>query len=79
MSRLDGDQSTPYALKADSVDEAAAFVCAALLDHPDLDAASLVVTESDGWRFVEQNTALKVAVAARPEIAGRLLAEKVLS
>ena len=67
--RLSGDQSTPYAIKADSVDEATAFICAALLTQPDLDAVSLVVTESDGWRFVEQNSALKVAVAARPEVA----------
>ena len=65
--RLSGDQSAPYAIKADSVDEAAAFICAALLAQPDLDAASLVVTESEGWRFVEQNSALKVVVAARPK------------
>ena len=67
--RLNGGRFTPYAIRADSVDEAAAFICATLLTQPDLDAASLVVTETDGWRFVEQNTALKVAVAARPEIA----------
>ena len=67
--RLDAHQSAPLTLKADSVDEAVAFVCAALLADPILDATSLVVTQSDGWRFVEQNANLKVAVAARPEIA----------
>jgi hypothetical protein len=34
-----------------------------------LSASALVVTDVDGWRFVEQNPVLKVAVAARPEIA----------
>jgi len=62
-------QPMPYAIRADSVDEATAFVCAALLAHEDLSAASLVVTEPGGWRFVEQNPTLRVASAARPEIA----------
>ena len=48
-------QPKPYAIRADSVDEATAFVCAVLLAHEDLSAASLVVTEPSGWRFVEQN------------------------
>lgn len=67
--RLEAGQPELYAIKADSVDEAAAFVCAVLLAYPDLSAASLVVTELSGWRFVGQNPTLKVAVAARPEIA----------
>lgn len=67
--RLVAGHREPYTIKADSVDEAVAFVCAGLLAYPDLSVASLVVTEPSGWRFVEQNPALKVAVAARPEIA----------
>lgn len=67
--RFDAGQTEPYTIKADSVDEATAFVSVALLAHPDLSAGSLVVTEPNGWRFVEQNSTLKVAIAARPEIA----------
>lgn len=67
--RLEAGEADPYSIKADSVDEGASFVCAALLAHPDLIAASLVVTEPSGWRFVGQNPTIKVAVAARPEIA----------
>ena len=67
--QIEVGQPKPYAIRADSVDEATAFVCAALLAHEDLSAASLVVTEPSGWRFVEQNPALRVAIAARPEIA----------
>jgi hypothetical protein len=66
---LETPQREPYAIKADSVDEAAAFVCAALLAHPDLSASSLVVTEPGGWQFVEKNLTLKVALAVCPEIA----------
>ncbi len=76
--KLDGDCFSLCTLKADSVDEAAAFVCAALLTDPVLEAASLVVTQSDGWRFVEQNANLKVVVAARPEIAATPVRRKGL-
>lgn len=58
-----------FSIKTDSVDEASAFVCAAILAYPDLSGYGLVVTESDGWRFVEKNPTIKIAIAARPEIA----------
>lgn len=50
--RSQENQPELYAVRADSVDEAAAFVSASLLDHPDLMACSVVVTSADGWRFV---------------------------
>lgn len=68
---LDDGQRHPYVIRADSVDEAAAFACAALLDQPDLCSAALVVGDADGWRYVEANPSLKVVVAAKPEIASR--------
>lgn len=68
---LDDGQRHPYVIRADSVDEATAFVCAALLDHPDLFSAALVVGDADGWRYVDSNPSLKVVVAAKPEIASR--------
>lgn len=67
--RLEAGEADPYSIKADSVNEAVAFVCAVLLAQPDLSAASLVVTEPSGWRFVDKNPTIKIAVATRPEIA----------
>lgn len=57
-------------LRADSVEEAAAFAAATLLEHPELADQALMVTEPAGWRFVEANPQLRVAIAARTEVAG---------
>lgn len=67
--RFQAGQPELYAVRADSVDEAAAFVCASIIAHPDLMAHSVVVTSADGWRFVETNPSIRIAIAARPEIA----------
>lgn len=67
--RLQAGQPGLYAVRADSGDEAAAFVCASIIAHPDLMAHSVVVTSAEGWRFVETNSSIKIAIAARPEIA----------
>ncbi len=67
--RIEADTFEPLIVRADSVGEAAAFACAAITEQNDLSSSSLVVTEQDGWRFVEQNSLLKVAIAARTEIA----------
>jgi len=67
--RIDKGDNKIYAIRADSVDEAAAFVCAALLDALDLLDTALVVTSDGGWRFVEKQPRIKLVVAARPEVA----------
>ena len=67
--RTERNQPELYAVRADSVDEAVAFVCASLIKHLDLTAYSVVVTSAEGWRFVEANPSIKIAIAARPEIA----------
>ncbi len=67
--RFQTGQPELYAVRADSVDEAAAFVCASVIADPDLVAHSVVVTSADGWRFVETNPSIRIAIAARPEIA----------
>jgi hypothetical protein len=41
------------------------------LKHPDIAVNSLVVSESNGWRFVEKNSTIKVVIAVQPEIAER--------
>ena len=59
----------PYLVRADSAEEAAAFVCAATLAEADLAGDSVVVTDHHGWRFVEANQSIKIAIAASPEFA----------
>jgi hypothetical protein len=66
---LEEGESAIYAIKGDAVEEAAAFACAAVLSDADLESASVVVTEPNGWRFVEQNPSIKVAVATKPQVA----------
>lgn len=58
-----------YAIRADSAEEAVAFVCACLLDAPDLADQSLLVSAASGWRFVEKHPQIKIAVAAGAQIA----------
>ncbi len=67
--RLENGQGTFYSIRADSIEEAIAFACACLIKYPDLDANSLVVNELNGWRFVEQNSSLKIVIAAQPDVA----------
>ena len=61
--------SHPLTIRADSVEEAVAFVVATILAAGDLKDQSLVVTDTDGWRYVEANPQLKIAVAACTEVA----------
>ena len=56
-------------IKADSVEEAVAVTAACLMDDPKLSAATAIVTDAGGWRFVDKNPQIKIAVSSRPEIA----------
>ena len=55
-------------IKADSVEEAVAFSTACLMDNPELSTSAVVVTEIQGWRFIDKNPQLKIAISARLEI-----------
>ncbi|HUR40051.1 MAG TPA: hypothetical protein VM240_02685 [Verrucomicrobiae bacterium] len=55
-------------VEADSTEEATAFVSGQLIELGHADRAA-VVTAKDGWRFVDANPHLKVAVAANPEVS----------
>ncbi|WP_407048920.1 hypothetical protein [Methyloraptor flagellatus] len=68
---LDAGGSGLIRIRADSVEEAAAFAAASLASQPDSAAGALVVNEAAGWRFVDQNSSLKIAIAARPDAAGK--------
>jgi len=63
------DCKTPFIhIQADSCEEAVAFACAHLLQSGESHAAA-TITNSDGWRFVDAHTALRVGIATTPEIA----------
>ena len=57
----------PIALKADSVEEAVAFAATALQEV--VGSRTVVVTDKDGWRFVEKNPELALAIACSPQVA----------
>nr|VFK41561.1 MAG: hypothetical protein BECKTC1821E_GA0114239_101211 [Candidatus Kentron sp. TC] len=55
-------------IRADSVEEAAAFAVAVVMASGLRDQV-LVVTEPEGWRYVEANPQIGIAIAARAETA----------
>ncbi len=59
----------PLIVRADSVEEAAAFTVATLMSNKKIADQSLVVTTSEGWRFVDANSELKIAIAAQTDVA----------
>lgn len=58
----------PLVIRADSVEEAAAFTVAVVMAS-DLKDHAMVVTEPQGWRYVEANPQLRIAIAAKTETA----------
>ncbi|MDH4321408.1 MAG: hypothetical protein OEV73_07915 [Desulfobulbaceae bacterium] len=62
-------ESGQLVIRADSVEEATAFTVASLVASPDLHGQGLVVTEPQGWKYVTANPQLRIAIAARTEVA----------
>jgi len=60
-----------YRIKTDSAEEAVAFICCVLSSQENLASTSLVVTDAAGWRYAQMHSSIKVAIAARPEVAER--------
>ncbi len=67
--KIQSTSSQLLAIRADSVEEAAAFAAAAVMASGSLQDQALVVTDPAGWRYVEANPQLKIALAARTETA----------
>lgn len=67
-----GKRGSPATLRADSVEEAIAFATATFLGHPPLADRALVVTTVDGWRYVDANPQIRIAIAANDEIAAHI-------
>jgi len=61
--------SAPVPIKGDSVEEAVAFTAATLLQDEGIALRTVVVTDNNGWQFVAKNPNIRIAIAARPEIA----------
>lgn len=55
-------------MEADSMEEAVAFACGQLNDAGHADTA-LCVTDVEGWRYVDANAGIRVAVAANTTVA----------
>ena len=55
-------------LEADSIEEAVAFACSQLVDSNHADSA-MCVTATDGWRYVDANSGIRIVVAASSAVA----------
>lgn len=55
-------------LEADSIEEAVAFACGQLVDSNHADSA-VCVTATDGWRYVDANSGIRIVVAANNAVA----------
>jgi hypothetical protein len=65
-----GTENT-ISILADSVEEAVAFAALVVSKHDDVANCATVVTEKEGWRFVAKNDKLRIAIAARPDLAAK--------
>lgn len=68
FARALADAPALLSLEADSVEEAAAFACGQLDDAGHADTA-LCVTDVEGWRYLDANAGIRVAVAANTAVA----------
>ncbi len=68
FTRALADAPALLLLEADSVEEAVAFACGQLDDAGYADSA-LCVTDVEGWRYIDANAGVRVAVAANTAVA----------
>lgn len=73
-----GKRADPVTLRADSAEEAIAFATATFLGHQYLTDKALVVTTVDGWRYVDANPQIRIAIAASDEVAVRITPRNAL-
>lgn len=62
LKQLIENQTQLIIVEADSRDEAIAFCCSALSDHPIQNSAACV-NEDEGWRFVDRNPTIKLCIS----------------
>lgn len=68
FARAMADAPALLSLEADSMEEAVAFACGQLDDGGQADTA-LCIIDVDGWRYVDANAGIRVAVAANSAVA----------
>lgn len=56
--------SRPLNVAADSIEEASAFAAASILTNPALTSCCVVLTDASGWRFVEQNSGIRIVIVS---------------
>lgn len=78
LETVESGAGSAITLKADSEEEATAFAAASLMESPGLADQALVVTEIDGWRYVDANPQLRIAIAAGSGIAAHATPRKDL-
>lgn len=71
-AQMGAGNSMPVSVVADSAAEAVAFAAVAILTDPALEASTIVVTDVDGWRFVDRNPDVSLVLAETPAVAERL-------
>lgn len=71
LRRALAEQAVPETLvvRGDSVDEAVAFICAVTTSDERLGGRTAVVTAGSGWRYIERQTDVRIAVIAHHEAA----------
>lgn len=69
LERVQQQFSSNIIVSADSTEEAVAFTVATLMANHTLENQALVVTKPEGWRFVQKNPSIKIAIAAQTEVA----------
>ena len=68
----------PLIISADSVEEASAFAAINVMAIPKAINETLVVSELEGWQFVEANPQLKIVIASNTEIASKAITREGL-
>jgi hypothetical protein len=51
------------------MEEATAFICASILQYPEIVSKSVVITNTTGYRFVEKNPSIKIVIFSQHDFA----------
>lgn len=69
LEKCQRQTETNIVVSADSTEEAVAFTVATLMTNSLLENQALVITKSEGWRFIQKNPSIKIAITAQTEVA----------
>ncbi len=69
LEKCQRQTETNIVVSADSTEEAVAFTVATLMTNSLLENQAVVITKSEGWRFIQKNPSIKIAITAQTEVA----------